>query len=290
METAPVSTATTEYCHLYHKVIEPWAAVRANRSASPMLGNRSVRERGSGGPISSKVLSNAGTVDGTDLGYAKVPRHRDGSWNLRLQQQGTSHSDASQLVLQSLQTLHLALPSVCALACQLISQPVPSWLPGLGHLMSEFPHTIIARILLHRIPVAVLSVEHRNLDFWPRIVPAAPKQHHHLGIWPALEADSVSRDLAEKLFIITKARQGKSCDLIVPIKSPALCPMLFAIYGYLEVVADFTPTTRTAGEENLSRQVFLVVDVLPTRLSTARVTGVATAKNFATEKLGADDR
>ncbi|KAK1504132.1 hypothetical protein CTAM01_04362 [Colletotrichum tamarilloi] len=57
----------------------------------------------------------------------------------------------------------------------------------------------------------------------------------------------------------------------------------FAIYGYQEVLANFTPTTRTAEEENLSRQVFLVVDALPTRLSTARVTGVATAKNFATE-------
>ncbi|KAI3550992.1 hypothetical protein CSPX01_01487 [Colletotrichum filicis] len=56
-----------------------------------------------------------------------------------------------------------------------------------------------------------------------------------------------------------------------------------AIYGYQEVLANFTPTTRTAEEENLSRQVFLVVDALPTRLSAARVTGVATAKNFATE-------
>ncbi|UQC82675.1 uncharacterized protein CLUP02_08165 [Colletotrichum lupini] len=59
----------------------------------------------------------------------------------------------------------------------------------------------------------------------------------------------------------------------------------FAIYGYQEVLANFTPTTRTAEEENLSRQVFLVVDALPTRLSAARVTGVATAKNFATENV-----
>ncbi|KXH43144.1 hypothetical protein CSIM01_10080 [Colletotrichum simmondsii] len=59
----------------------------------------------------------------------------------------------------------------------------------------------------------------------------------------------------------------------------------FAIYGYQEGLANITPTARTAEEKNLSRQVFLVVDVLPTCLSTARVIGVATAKNFATENV-----
>ncbi|KAK1454002.1 hypothetical protein CMEL01_05661 [Colletotrichum melonis] len=49
---------------------------------------------------------------------------------------------------------------------------------------------------------------------------ASPSTH------PALEAGSVSQDLAGKLFIVTKARRGTSCDLIMPIESPALCPML----------------------------------------------------------------
>ncbi|KAK1539663.1 uncharacterized protein CCOS01_00977 [Colletotrichum costaricense] len=121
----------------------------------------------------------------------------------------------------------------------------------------------------NKVPLAlahpILSVEHRNLDFWPRIVPAAaPKQHHHLPTQP-WKRIQCRKTLPES----SLSYSHNQCH--------------FAIHGYQEVLANFTPTTRTAEEENLSRQVFLVVDALPTRLSTARVTGVATAKNFATE-------